>query len=124
MRGFRIAVVLAAVTIASSANAMSVAEFLAKARALQARGMLFSALSPDVSLLRSEMAAIGKAYRGDLAAARAAGRTPHSCPPPRGQIRMTADQMLAELERIPRAQRGMSMKAAFYGYMKRRFPCR
>ena len=110
--------------VATSASAMSVAEFLAKARALQARGMLFSAFSPDVALLRNEMAAIGTAYRADLAAARAAGRKPHSCPPPRGQVRMTADQMLAELERIPPARRGMSMKAAFYEFMKRRFPCR
>lgn len=109
--------------VATSASAMSVAEFLARARALQARGML-SAFSPDVTLLRNEMTAIGTAYRADLAAARAAGRKPHSCPPPRGQVRMTADQMLAELERIPPARRGMSMKAAFYDYMRRRFPCR
>ena len=85
---------------------------------------MLSALSPDASLLRSEMIGIGKAYRADLQAARAAGRRPHSCPPPKGPVRMTAAQMLAELERIPPARRGMSMKAAFYGYMQRRFPCR
>jgi len=120
----RLALAAAALSlVATSANAMSVAEFLAKARALQARGVL-SALSPDVALLRNEMLGISAAYRADMAAARAAGRKPHSCPPPKGQVRMTAAQMLAELERIPPARRGMSMKAAFYDYMKRRFPCR
>ena len=127
VRGFRIrdmaAAALGLSLVAAPASAMSVAEFLAKARALQARGVL-SAFSPDVELLRGEVLAIGRAYRADLAAARAAGRKPHSCPPPRGQVKMTAAQMLAELERIPPARRGMSMKAAFYGYMQRRFPCR
>ena len=120
----RLALAAAALSlVATSASAMSVAEFLAKARALQARGVL-SVLSPDVALLRNEMLGISAAYRADMAAARAAGRKPHSCPPPKGQVRMTAAQMLAELERIPPARRGMSMKAAFYDYMKRRFPCR
>lgn len=108
---------------ATSANAMSVAEFLAKAKALQARGM-FAAFSSDITLLKNEMAGIGTAYRADLEAARRAGRKPHSCPPPKGQVKMGPSELLAELEKIPPARRGMSMKAAFYGIMARRFPCR
>lgn len=105
------------------AQAMSVAEFLKRARALQAQGAL-ALLSPDVDVLRGEVRGIVRAYRADLRSARAAGRPPHSCPPASGKIPMSQEQMLAELEKIPKAKRGMSMKAAVYAYMKRRYPCR
>jgi hypothetical protein len=108
--------------IAVSAQAMTVAEFLAKANALKAKGPL-ALMSPDLGLLRKEMQDIGAVYRADIQAARAAGRPPHSCPPPRDQVRMDSSQLLAELEKIPPAQRGMSVKTAFYAIMKRRYPC-
>lgn len=107
----------------TAAQAMTVAQFLAKAKALQAQGAL-AVLSPDAELLKREVAMIRAAYTADLRAARAAGRTPHSCPPETGKPKLTPKQMLAELERIPKAQRGMSMKAAVYAYMKRTYPCR
>ena len=110
------------VLIAGPAQAMSVAEFLAKAHALKAKGPL-AILSPDLPVLKKEMQDIGAGYRADILAARAAGRTPHSCPPPRDQVKMDSSQLLAELERIPPAQRGMSMRTAFYAIMKRRYPC-
>lgn len=109
--------------VATSAQAMTVAEFLAKARALQAKGMM-AVFSSDLKLLKKEMADISATYRGDLAAARAAGRPPHSCPPPKGQVKLGSNELLADLNKIPQAQRGMSMKAAFYAMMARRFPCR
>ena len=105
------------------AQAMSVAEFIAKAHALKARG-LFAMGSPDIKLLQDEMAGIRTAYRADLARQAAAHQPPHSCPPPVGQSKMTSDEFMAELERIPVAQRGMSMRTAFYAMMKRRYPCR
>lgn len=108
--------------IAVPAQAMTVAEFLAKAHALKAKGPL-ALVSPDLPLLKKEMQGIGAGYRADIDAARAAGRTPHSCPPPKGQAKMDSSQLLAELERIPPAHRGMSMKTAFYAIMKRRYPC-
>ncbi|WP_240700042.1 hypothetical protein [Sphingomonas gei] len=107
----------------TAAQAMSVAQFLAKAKALQAQGAL-ALLSPDAELLKREVSAIRAAYTADLRAARAAGRTPHSCPPETGKPKLNPRQMLAELEKIPRAKRGMSMKAAVYAYMKRTYPCR
>ena len=107
----------------TAAQAMTVAQFLAKAKALQAQGAL-AVLSPDAELLKREVAMIRAAYTADLRSARAAGRTPHSCPPETGKPRLTARQMLAELEKIPKARRGMSMKAAVYAYMKREYPCR
>ncbi|RYY24509.1 MAG: hypothetical protein EOP62_16600 [Sphingomonadales bacterium] len=102
---------------------MTVAEFLTKAKALQAKGMM-AAFSSDVGLLKNEMAGITAAYRADLEGARATGRKPHSCPPPKGQARMAPAEFIAELEKIPPARRGISMKQAFYGVMARRYPCR
>ena len=122
MRRYSMALTLAALMIAVPAHAMSVAEFLARARALQAAGAL-APLYPDYELLRGEMRGIVAAYRADISAARSAGRPPHSCPPA-AHPQITAERLLAELERIPPAQRRMSMKAAFYGYMKRHYPCR
>jgi len=105
------------------AQAMTVAEFLAKAKALQARG-LFAFGSPDIKLLKGEMKVIVGAYRAELIAARDAGHEPHSCPSERkATAEMNARTLIAELEKIPHAQRQMSMKAAFYGIMKRRYPC-
>lgn len=109
--------------VAAPAQAMTVAEFLAKAKALQSRGLLAIG-SPDIKLLKDEMQGIADGYRADLEAARKAGRKPHSCPPPKGQVKMDGKQLFAELEKIPVAQRGMSMKTAFYGIMKRRYPCK
>jgi hypothetical protein len=111
-----------ALIVPSAAQAMTVAQFLAKARALQAQGAL-AILSPDAELLKREVATIRAAYTADLRAARAAGKTPHSCPPETGKPKLTPRQMLAELEKIPPAKRGMSMKAAVYAYMKRTYPC-
>lgn len=122
----RLALILAVVMVVApvTAEAMTVAQFLAKTRALKSKGLLAMG-SPDIALLRDEVKTVGDAYRADILAARKAGRTPHSCPPPKGAPgAMTAKDFLAELEKTPRARQGMSMKAAFYGIMKRRYPCR
>lgn len=108
--------------VATGAQAMTVAEFLAKARALQAKGAM-ALFSSDLKLLKGEMQAVASAYRSDIVAARGAGRAPHSCPPPKGQVKMGSKELLDELERIPVAERRMSMKQAFYDIMKRRYPC-
>lgn len=123
MRRVMLAMVVAALVLPGTAQAMSVAQFLAKAKALQAQGAL-AILSPDAELLKREVAAIRASYTADLRAARAAGKTPHSCPPETGKPKLSPRQMLAELEKIPPAKRGMSMKAAVYAYMKRTYPCR
>jgi hypothetical protein len=113
----------ATLLLPASAQAMSVAEFLAKANALKARGFLAIG-SPDIKLLKSEMEGVANAYRADIRSARAAGRTPHSCPPPKGKAKIGSKELMAEFEAIPAAQRGMSVKSAFYAMMKKRFPCK
>lgn len=123
MKSWLLGAALVAILAAIPAEAMTVAEFLAKARALQRQGMA-AAFSPDVALLRTEMRTIGEAYRADLQAARAAGRPPHSCPPAQRRGQIDRDAFIAELERIPEAQRRTtSMRDAFYGIMRRRYPC-
>ncbi|NIJ21702.1 hypothetical protein FHS95_003405 [Sphingomonas naasensis] len=123
MRHMMVAAAVLGLLTPTGAQAMSVAQFLAKVKALQAQGPL-AALSPDAELVRREVASIRAAYTAELRAARAAGKTPHSCPPETGKPKLTPKQMLAELEKIPPAKRGMSMKAAVYAYMKRTYPCR
>ncbi len=123
MRRLTALVAVLVLALPNTAQAMTVAQFLAKAKALQAQGAL-ALLSPDAELLKREVAAIRTAYTADLRAARAAGKPPHSCPPETGKPKLTPKQMLAELEKIPPAKRGMSMKAAVYAYMKRTYPCR
>lgn len=123
MRAQMIAAALALCLAPAAADAMTVAQFLALADAARARGVA-AMLSPEADVLKREMRAIWRGYAADLAVARREGRAPHSCPPPRSDPRLTAANLLAELERIPRTQRGMPMKSAFYRIMKRRFPCR
>ncbi len=122
MRGLGIALTAALTMAPVAAQAMSVAEFLAKVNGLKAKGLLAIG-SADIGLLKTEMMGIAQAYRDDLATARKAGRAPHSCPPEKGKAKLSSKDFIADLEAIPAAQRGMSMKTAFYAMMKRRFPC-
>ena len=117
MRGLVIAAAALCV-VAIPAEAMTVAQFLAKARAVQAKGML-AVGSADLKALQDEIMRVAKAYR-----ASPASRPPQSCPPPPGQSKISAQQLMAELERIPVAQRGMSMDTAFAAIMKRHYPCK
>lgn len=119
----RLAIVVALMLVPTSAQAMSVAEFLAKANALKARGFMAMG-SPEIKLLRTEVERASDAYRSDLASAKAAGRAPHSCPPPKGKAKIGSNELMAEFQSIPAAQRGMSVKSAFYAMMKKRFPCK
>jgi len=103
---------------------MTVAEFLARAEALKAKGFM-AMMSPDVGVLRSEMQAATTAYRVDADAARAKGRTELGCPPPKGQVKMSSDTLMADLAALPKAsQARLSLRAALSDIMAKRFPCR
>ncbi len=81
-RACLILLTIAGLLAAPAAQAMSVAEFLTRARQLQAVGVL-APFYADYDLLKGEMRGIVYAYLADIQAARRAGRAPHSCPPPR-----------------------------------------
>jgi len=114
--------VLALMAVPVAAQAMTVNEFLAKTSALQAKGFA-GMLSPDLTLLRNEIKTAATAYRAELDASQAAHRKPRSCPPPKGQAKVDSDTLMASFKAIPPAKRTISVKAAFYGFMDKRYPC-
>jgi hypothetical protein len=122
MRGTITAAALALMLAPVAAQAMTVNEFLAKTSALQAKG--FAAMvSPDLTLLRNEIKTAATAYRAELDMAQSAHRKPRSCPPPKGQAKVDSDMLMAAFKAIPPAKRMMSVKAAFYGFMDKSYPC-
>ncbi len=125
MRGVWVGVATAAALCAGVAHAagpMSVAEFLAKGDALKAKGMLAIG-SPDIALLRDTVKDAGQSYRAEIASSTAAGKKPRACPPPVGQAKIDGKTLMGAFASIPPAKRGISVKAAFYRFMDRRYPC-
>lgn len=116
------ATVIALLPAAASAQSMTVDQFLTKANGLKAKGIMALG-SSDLTLLRNHMMAVAEDYRRDIEGARATGKPPHSCPPPKGKTKLGSNELLAEFEKIPPARRNVSTKAAFYDMMKRRYPC-
>jgi hypothetical protein len=113
---------LAVVIPVGALHAMTVATFLEKADALQARGAL-ALFSSDIGLLKGEVTSAGAALRAEVAAARSAGRPPPFCAPER--VRMGSNELLAFFRAIPPAQRQrLEVRDAMRFYMVRRFPCR
>jgi hypothetical protein len=113
---------LALLVLPVAAQAMTVDEFLARAAALKAKGMA-AMMSPDLGLLRTEVKTAGESYRAEIEAARAAGKTPRSCPPPKGQAKIDSNTLITSFQTIPPARRTMSVKTAFYSFMDKRYPC-
>lgn len=122
MRRSILAGALVFLVLPASIEAMTVAQFLAKAKALEAKGAA-AATSSDRALLRDEIQTVASAYREDLDAAVAAGETPRACPPPKGQAKIDPGTLIATFQDIPRAKRKMSVKAAFDAFMDKRYPC-
>lgn len=110
--------------VPAMATAMTVAEFLTRADALKAKGMM-AMMSPDLKVVRGELQAATTAYRTDVDAARAKGRTDLGCPPPKGQAKITSDSIMADLAAVPKAaQARTTVKSALYDVMRKRYPCR
>lgn len=118
----RIMVALALVATGSSANAMDVATFLAKADALSARGPL-AMFSGDLGLLKSEAVNAGRALKAERLAQSAAGKPTAYCPPAGSS--MNSDDLLAAMRSIPATERPrVSVQAAMKAMMIRKYPCR
>lgn len=109
-------------SITGSAAAMPVSEFLPKADKLMNAGM-GAMFSKDRKPVMAEMKKVTNGYRADIQAARAAGKTPSSCPPPKGKGKLNGKEFVAHLKSIPVAQRNMEVKTAFHGFMKKKYPC-
>ena len=115
--------VACALLIPVAASAMTVAEFLGKADALKAKGLL-AVGSPDIALLRQEIMRASDAYRGGLAAQIAAGKKPSSCPPRKGTAKVSSDDIIADFRALPPARQRASVQDAFAAFMSKRYPCK
>jgi hypothetical protein len=104
------------------AQSMPVSQFLAKAEALKEKGAM-ALFSGDVAKLKAEVVNSGKELRTEQVAARKAGRKPATCMPEQGKASVGSNEVLAHFRSIPPAQRSMTVKAAFAGLMRKKYPC-
>ena len=112
---------LAVVIPVSALQAMTVALFLEKADALEARGAL-AMFSSDIGLLKGEVTGAAATLKAENVAARQAGRRPAYCSPE--GFRMNSRELLAYLRSIPPARRQqLEVRDALRFYLARRFPC-
>lgn len=113
---------LALVAAATPAGArMTLAEFLPKANALQAKGM-GALFSRDLKPVITEMKAVSAEMKAEAETRQAAGLPKRACPPPGTKI--GSDELLRMLNAIPPAQRNISVKDGMVRAMATRFPCR
>jgi hypothetical protein len=123
MRKIALGLLLAATApTAAHAQTMTVADFLARAEALQKKGAM-ALFSGDIGKLKGEIVNSGKQLRAERLSAQKAGRKPAFCPPERGKGSVNSNELLAHFRAIPPAQRGMSVKAGFAGLMRKKYPC-
>lgn len=113
---------LLTVTVASPVQAaMDVNTFLAKVAALKAKG-LGALFSSDIGLLKREAGVAVTQIDAEKKARAKAGQPPLYCSP--DNAKMSSDDMIAGLQAIPAAQRGMSLKDGFLRVIAKRNPCR
>ncbi|HEY0027024.1 MAG TPA: hypothetical protein VGC35_04070 [Allosphingosinicella sp.] len=116
------AAVLLTVCPLGAAHAMDVATFLAKADALEKKGMM-ALFSSDYKVLKAEAEAAGSQLRAERAAAQKAGRKAAYCPPAKSEL--GAKELLGYLRTIPAARRPrMQLKDGLRGLLARKYPCR
>ena len=117
-----LAAALLAIIPLGAANAMDVATFLAKADALQKKGMM-ALMSSDYKLLKREIETQAGLLRAERLAAERARRKGAYCPPPKQSL--TSNEILAAFRTIPVAQRPrIQVKDALRALMARKYPCR
>lgn len=107
-------------TLAAPASAMPVAEMIAKADALEKKGMM-AMFSPDLKKLMNEGKTAATQLRDERLADIKAGRKPGFCPPEKSSMNST--EVMKHLRTIPVADRGMSFKTALAGLMRKKYPC-
>jgi len=118
-----ISLALPAIAVAETAQqpgTMSVAVFMAKAEALQAKGAM-AFFSSDLGLLKAEVTGSAQAFRRQLKAEAANGR-PSACPPEHAA--MTSDDILTQMRSYPAAARPrIPVSVAVADLFRKRFPC-
>ncbi|MDH7975813.1 hypothetical protein QH494_26820 [Sphingomonas sp. AR_OL41] len=120
-RSVLVVAAVAAAMMPLAAQAMTVDQFLAKASALKAKGMM-AMLSSDIGVLKAEIADATTAWKADKAARKAAGQPPLACAPE--GTKMTSDELLKWFAALPTAQRAASVKDGFARVIIAHYPCR
>ena len=121
MRKLLIAALAAASPLApASAQSMPISEFLAKADALQKKGPM-ALFSGDIGKRKAEVVNSGKQLRAEQEAARKAGRKPATCLPEKANV--TSTELLTHFRAVPPAERGVLVKTAFAGLVRKKYPC-
>lgn len=108
------AAILAALFLCARAEAMTAAEFLAKADALKAKGMM-ALFSSDLGLLKAEITADAQAWR-------AQAKPSIACAP--ASVRLNDQQIYDLVAAVPPAERTTtSVRNAMIAGMHRKFHC-
>jgi hypothetical protein len=119
-----LALVLPVAAAAQVRAPMSVQTFLNKVEALKSKGMM-AMFSPDVKLIKAEMAIAAAQLQAEKKAREAAGKPPVACPPKtEGKTKMGSEEFLAAMRAIPPAERRMSLKAGLERVIVTKYPCR
>jgi hypothetical protein len=115
---------LAAAIVASSvaAQAMPVSDFVTKANALEKKGVM-ALLSSDFRVLKNEGNSATQAAVREERAAVKAGRKPTMCFPKDNKLSLGTSEVLNHMRAVPAAQRGMSVKDAMAGLLRKKYPC-
>jgi hypothetical protein len=99
----------------------NVADFLARANALKAKGAMAVFSAGEIGRMTQQIKAAGAAYRARLAQEKAAGH-PSSCPPEKTSL--NSNDILAHFASYPEAQRAkIPLSVAMGDLFIRRFPC-
>lgn len=113
---------LLALTLApAAAQAMPAGDFVARWAVVARQDEATVRASSEWRTLAQAFADAGKAYRAEIDAARAAGRTPRSCPPPR--ISLTAAELADAIRALPAPAQRQELGVVLGTIMDRRYPC-
>jgi len=105
----------------TSAAAMPVSTFLAKADKLQSKGPL-AMFSGDLKLLQNQIKGDAAALRAERVTAQGAGKRPAYCPP--GPVKLGVRDIIGAMREVPAARRATTdTRDALRAYFARRFPC-
>lgn len=105
---------------AVQAQNMPVSKFIATAEGLQKKGPL-ALFSGEKRLLLREIDNSARQLRAEQAAANKVARKSATCMPEK--ITINSGELWQHLRSIPVTERGMNIKTAFAGYMRKKYPC-
>ncbi|MEZ5710583.1 MAG: hypothetical protein R3E02_14480 [Blastomonas sp.] len=105
--------------IAAGGSEMTAGEFLTGMNKVEAQGMT-AIFSSDAKKLKAETERVIKLYDGEVAK----GSRDYGCPPPKGKRKLTGDELKAHISGLSASQKAQPYRLAFYGLMKKKYPCK